>query len=69
MRLKIIVPDIILIYKSKRIMLMIKELQVQLLNAQSAADFEALEALQKKLLVLNSCKLELSKNLRDRIII
>lgn len=69
MRLKTIAPEIVLIYKSKRIMLMIKEIQVQLLKAQSAADFEALNALQQKLLILNNFKRELSKNLRNRIII
>jgi DNA primase len=68
MRLKSIVPEIILIYKSKRIMLMIKEIQDQLLNAQSVSDFDTLNALQQKIIVLNNFKRELSKNLRNRII-
>ena len=69
MRLKPIVHDIILIYKSKRIMLMIKDIQNQLLTAQNEADADTLNALQQKIIVLNNMKRELSKNLRDRIII
>jgi DNA primase len=69
MRLKEIAPDIILAYKSKRIMLMIKEVQIQLLNAQGASDLELLDTLQQKLVVLNKLKRELSHNLRDRIVI
>ncbi len=68
LRLKSIVPEIILIYKSKRIMLMIKDVQDQLLKAQSLSDFETLNVLQQKILVLNNFKRELSKNLRNRII-
>jgi DNA primase len=68
MRLKSLVPEIILIYKSKRIVLMIKDIQAQLLNAQTASDVETLNALQQKILMLNNFKRELSKNLRNRII-
>ena len=68
MRLKSLVPEIILIYKSKRIVLMIKDIETQLQQAQSLSDFETLNALQQKILVLNSFKRELSKNLGNRIV-
>ena len=67
MKLKAIVPEIILTYKSKRIILMLKDVQLQLLKAQATGDLELLDALQQQFVQLNGFKNELSKNLKNRI--
>jgi len=67
MKLKTTVPEIVLTYKSKRINLMIKQLQKQALAAQKADETSSMADLQQQLLLLNNLKRELSKNLRDRI--
>jgi DNA primase len=69
MKLKTIVPEIVLAYKSKRINLMVKQLHVKLLQLQKDGQMDAFLELQQQLIVLNGLKRELSKNLRDRIII
>jgi DNA primase len=69
MKLKTIVPEIILTYKSKRINLMVKQIQQKLLQFQKDGQMDAFMELQQQLIVLNTLKRELSKNLRDRIII
>ena len=69
MKLKTIVPDIILTYKSKRIALMIKQIHTQLLELQKKGQTEAFLELQQRLIILNNLKRELSKSLRNRIII
>jgi DNA primase len=67
MKLKTIVPEIILTYKSKRINLIIKHLQKEVMQAQKDEQAESMIELQQRLLLLNNLKRELSKNLRDRI--
>lgn len=69
MKLKTIVPEIIITYKSKRVNLMIKQLQSQLLHTSKEGGVEAFYEVQQRLILLNNLKLELSKNLRNRIII
>jgi DNA primase len=69
MKLKTIVPEILLTYKSKRINLVVKQIQSQLLQYQKDGQTDAFLELQQRLILLNSLKRELSKSLRDRIII
>ena len=69
MKLKTIAPLLMLNYKSKRIALMIKEVQSQLLKAQAEADEAKLMALQQQFVLLNTMKMEVSRKLNDRIFI
>jgi DNA primase len=69
MKLKINVPELILTYKSKRINLMIKHIQKQIFQAQKDSNEESLAELQQQSILLNNMKRELSKNLRDRVIL
>lgn len=69
MKLKTIVPEIIITYKSKRISLMIKQVQAQMLQLQKEAQMDAFMELQQRIILLNTLKRELSKSLRNRIII
>jgi len=69
MKLKTIVPDIITTYKSKRISLMVKQVQAQLLQLQKDGQMDTFLELQQRLILLNNLKRELSKSLRNRIII
>lgn len=69
MKLKTIVPEIVITYKSKRINLMIKQVQSQMQQLQKEAQMDAFMELQQRLILLNTLKRELSKSLRDRIII
>lgn len=69
MKLKTIVPEIVLTYKSKRINLMIKQMQSQLLQLQKDGNPDGFIEVQQRLILLNNLKRELSKTLRDRIII
>ena len=67
--MKTIVPDLILTYKSKRISLMIKKVQKKLFEISKTDKMDELLECQQHLVLLNSLKHELSKNLRNRIII
>ena len=69
MKLKTIVPEMILTYKSKRINLMIKEVQLQILSLQKDEFTEKLTELQQQMVLLHNLRNEISKNLRDRVII
>ena len=69
MKLKTLIPDIILTYKSKRIALLIKQIHAQLRELQKNGQTEAFLELQQRLIILNNLKRELSKSLRNRIII
>jgi DNA primase len=69
MKLKTIVPEIIITYKCKRIVLMVKQIQSEMLQIQRTAEMEVILELQQRLLLLNNLKNELSKNLRGRVII
>lgn len=69
MKLKTIVPEIVLTYKSKRISLMVKQLQSKLFQLQKSGQTDTFLDVQQQLILLNNLKRELSKNLRDRIII
>jgi DNA primase len=68
MKLKTIVPEIILTYKSKRISLLIKQVQTQLMQLHKESEVEAFVELQQRIILLNNIKLEFSRNLRNRII-
>jgi DNA primase len=69
MKLKTILPELILTYKSKRISLIIKKIERHLLDKQKSAPIEEVMETQQQLMGLNTLKRELSKNLRNRIII
>lgn len=69
MKLKTIVPEMILTYKCKRINLMIKEVQLQILSNQKDEYTEKLTELQQQMVLLHNLRNEISKNLRDRVII
>ena len=68
MRLKAIVPEIVLTYKSKRIIIMLKDVQSQLLKAQAVGDHDLQLILQQQYVLLNGLKNELAKSLKNRII-
>ena len=69
MKLKTIVPEMVITYKSKRIGLMIKQLHAQMQQLQKDNQMDAFMELQQHLILLNNLKRELSKSLRNRIII
>ncbi len=69
MRLKTIVPEMILTYKSKRINLMIKEVQMQILSIHKDENTDKLIELQQQMVLLHNLRNEISKNLRDRVIV
>lgn len=69
LKLKRIVPDTILTFKSKKIKSAIRETREQLGKAAEANFEEAIEELSRKIIKLNDKRAFLSKNLNNRIII
>jgi DNA primase len=69
MKLKEIVPETLTAFKNKRVIKAARLLQIQLTEAQEKNDFNAIMALQERLIFLNSLKRELAKNLGHRTII
>ncbi|MBN1951106.1 MAG: DNA primase [Bacteroidales bacterium] len=69
MRLKEIVPEIVIAFKNKKVLDMIRHTQEDINKSQKSNDLENLGFLQQKLIVLNELKKSFSKKLGDRIII
>ncbi|MDP4207427.1 MAG: DNA primase [Bacteroidota bacterium] len=69
MKLKTTVPELTLTYKTKRIKLMIKQVQVKLLEAQKNNETEELLNLQQQLMLLFSLYGEAAKGLGNRVIV
>jgi len=69
MKLKEILPETLISFKNKRIIIAIKDVQNQLRIAQETNRIEEIEELQERFMVLNKLKKQLSKDLGDRIII
>jgi DNA primase len=68
MRLSEIVPEIVLAFKNRKVMDLIKETQEEINKAQKNKDNENLALLQQKFIVLNDLKKNFSRKLGDRII-
>ncbi len=69
MKLKLLVPECVLAFKSKKVQLLLKETETLLLNAQRMNNIEEMNILQQKYITLTNFKKEVSKNLGNRIII
>jgi len=69
MKLKEIVPETLIAYKNKRIILALGETKELLKKAQEDNKIEEIEELQQKFILLNSLKKELSRDLGERIIL
>lgn len=69
LKLREIVPELVMAFKNKKVIEMIKETQESIVSAQKNNDSEGLILLQQKYVVLNDLKKNLSKKLGDRIII
>jgi DNA primase len=69
MKLKEIIPELIMAFKNKKVIDLIKETQESIVVAQKNKDAENLALLQQKFIVLNNLKKNFSKKLGDRIII
>ena len=68
MKLHEIVPQLVMAFKNKKVIDMIRNTQEEIRNAQSNNDSENLTILQQKFIVLNELKKQFSKKLGDRII-
>ncbi len=69
LKLREIVPELVMAFKNKKVIEMIKETQESIVSAQKNNDSEGLILLQQKYVVLNDLKKNLSKKLGVRIII
>jgi DNA primase len=69
MMLREIVPEMVMVFKNKKVIELIKETQEEISLAQQNSDLENILLLQQKFIVLNELKMRLSKKLGDRIII
>ena len=69
MKLKKIIPEILIAFKNKKIMVTIKKIQEELKIAQEQQKVEVIENLQTRYILLNNLKKELSKDLGHRIIL
>jgi DNA primase len=69
MKLKEIVPELVIAFKSRKVIDMLHETQDEIIKAQKENDTESLSLLQQKFIVLNDLKKKFSRKLGDRIII
>jgi len=69
MKLKEILPETLIAFKNKRIVMAIKDVQNSIKTAQETKQFEEIEELQERFMILSYLKKQLSKDLGDRIII
>ena len=69
MKLKEILPETLIAFKNKRIVMAIKDVQNRIKTAQETKHFEEIEELQERFMILSNLKKQLSKDLGDRIII
>ncbi len=68
MKLKEIVPELVIAFKHKKVIALIKETQKEIAEAQKNLDEEKILLLQQKFIILNELKKDFSKNLGNRII-
>ncbi|MCK4630720.1 MAG: DNA primase, partial [Bacteroidales bacterium] len=68
MKLKEVIPEILIAFKNKKIMITIKKIQEELRKAQEQNNIEEIENLQTRRILLNDLKKQLSKDLGERII-
>lgn len=69
LKLREIVPEIVMAFKSKKVIDLLRETLEEIVQAQKDKDAEHLSLLQQKFIVLNDLKKRFSKELGDRIII
>lgn len=69
MKLKEIVPELIISFKNQKVLEMIKETQEEIKHAQSSNDSEGIDLLIQKMQLLNELRKNISKKLGDRIIL
>ncbi len=69
LKIREIVPELVMAFKNKKVIEMIRETQEAIVTAQKNKDAEGLTLLQQKYIVLNGLKKNFSKKLGDRIII
>lgn len=69
MKLKEILPETLIAFKNKRIIIAIKDVQNRIKTAQDTNHLEEIEGLQERFMILSSLKKQLSKDLGDRIIL
>lgn len=69
MKLKELVPELVMAFKNKKVIDMIKETQEEIQEAQKNSETESMLILQQKFIILNDLKKKFSKKLGDRIII
>lgn len=69
MKLKTLIPECLMTFKSKKVQAMLKETEVLMLKAQQEKNMEEIMGLQQRYIMLTNYKKELSKNLGNRIII
>jgi DNA primase len=69
MKLKEMVPELVMAFKNKKVLELIKETQEEISNAQQNTELESISLLQQKFIVLNELKIRFSKKLGDRIIV
>jgi DNA primase len=69
MKLKEIVPELVMAFKNRKVIDLIRETQDEIIKAQKDNDTESLTLLQQKFIVLNDLKKKFSQKLGDRIII
>jgi DNA primase len=69
MKLKEIVPELVISFKNKKMLEMIRETQDEIIQAQAANDMESITLLLQKMQILNELKRSIAKKLGDRIIL
>lgn len=69
MKLKSLIPECLMAFKSKKVQAMLKETESQMLAAHKEKNQEEVMLLQQRYMMLTNYKKELSKNLGNRIII
>lgn len=69
MKLREILPETLIAFKTKRIILAIKEIQNRIKTAQETDHPEEIEGLQEQFMMLNNLKKQLSRDLGDRTIV
>lgn len=69
MKLKSVVPESLLAFKSKKVQAMLKETEILLIKAQEEKNIPEMNALQQQYIMLTNFKKELSKSLGNRIIL
>jgi DNA primase len=69
MKLKDIVPELVISFKNKKVLDLLAETQEEIKSAQERNDHESIELLVQKFQILNELKKSISKELGDRIIL